>query len=249
MIAALPSSHRVSDVRRHRAPAITGCSRAAPRAWRRRRVARPSSLACSRAGPGGRGAQAPRDRARAASSSQRDEFTAQARRARTAARRGRATRRATEIAEKIDEMQRHVNNLGKLLRRPVAGSSTPTADIFTALHGGLVFTGPLPHAVRGPDQQHRLQRPGSNGIDDDGVRFNGRFRLGFGAVLMADPDGTGEQITALTEFQSVGSFANNSFLAIPSASGRPRAGRSSTSSDRAVRGREPLPGLRRRSSV
>jgi Alginate export len=128
--------------------------------------------------------------------------------------------RSAEIADRIDHIEKRVNSLGKLLRRPVAGSSTPTADIFTALQGGLVFTGLF--RTRFEARGHNIDfNGGGDGIDDDGLRFNGRFRLGFGAVLMSDPDGTGEQITALTEFQSVGSFANNSFLQIPSASNVP----------------------------
>jgi hypothetical protein len=117
-------------------------------------------------------------------------------------------------------MERKVSTLGRLLRRPVAGSSTPAADIFTALQGGLIFTGLF--RTRFEARANNIDfNSGPTGVDDSGIRFNGRFRLGFGAVLLSDPDGTKEQITALTEFQSVGSFANDTFLSIPSASGVP----------------------------
>jgi hypothetical protein len=127
--------------------------------------------------------------------------------------------KTSEISEKVEEVSRKVSSLGQLLRRPVEGSSTPTADIFSALHGGLVFTGLFRSRFEAKRNTLDFNGSGSSGIDDSGIRFNGRFRLGFGAVLNADPDGTGEQITALTEFQSVGTYANNTFLGLPSAAG------------------------------
>jgi hypothetical protein len=128
--------------------------------------------------------------------------------------------KTAELNERVTHLQNQLNSQGRLLRRPVAGASTPTADIFTALQGGLVFTG-LFRTRFGARANNVDFNGGSDGIEDGGLRFNGCFRLGFGAVLMADPDGTHEQITALTEFQSVGSFANNSYLQIPSASNVP----------------------------
>jgi hypothetical protein len=122
----------------------------------------------------------------------------------------------TEIAEKVEELSKRVSGAGRIFCRPVAGSSTPTADVFTALQGGLIFTGLFRTRLEARRDQVDFNS-GASGLDDSGIRFNGRFRLGFGAVLKADTDGTGEQITALTEIQSVGTFANNSFLTQPSA--------------------------------
>jgi hypothetical protein len=128
--------------------------------------------------------------------------------------------KTVELTDRIDQIERKVSTQGQLFRRPVSGSSTPAADIWTALQGGLIFTGLFRtrFEVRGNNIDFN---GGSNGVDDSGVRFNGRFRLGFGAVFLSDPDGTGEQVTALTEFQSVGSFANDTYLSVPSAANVP----------------------------
>ncbi|HYC77263.1 MAG TPA: hypothetical protein VEI02_06515, partial [Planctomycetota bacterium] len=136
--------------------------------------------------------------------------------------------RLGESAEsrRSEELDRAVADALKLYERPGVDQLYPRKSIFTSLQGGLFFTGLFRSRFEG-----RLNNidfnGGDDGLDDSGIGFNGRFRLGFGAVLFSEPgDRVGEearhmQVTALTEFQSVGTFANNSFVNVPSASGLP----------------------------
>ena len=80
--------------------------------------------------------------------------------------------------------------------------------LFDAIQGGLIMTGLFRSRV---EWRHNNVDFNTKGIDDQGVRLNGRFRLGFGAVI-ADDRPRGPKINALTEFQAHGDFANNGFF-------------------------------------
>jgi len=123
-----------------------------------------------------------------------------------------------ELEKQIDEI---VANKSMFYARPASGAREPQY-LFNSLKGGLIFSG----LFRTRFEYRRANidfNGGSGGIDDEGVRFNGRFRLGFGAVLLESQGGskTDPQISVLTEFQSVGDFANNSYANIPGPGGAP----------------------------
>jgi hypothetical protein len=137
---------------------------------------------------------------------------------------------AKEASDRETDVDKAVADKLRLYTRPDPARFYPNRGIFEALEGGLFFTGLFRSRLEG-----RLNNidfnPGMSGLDDSGFGFNGRFRLGFGAVLYKDPETagpspTGEpprklQVTALTEFQSYGTFANNSYVNVPSAAGLP----------------------------
>ncbi len=117
------------------------------------------------------------------------------------------------INERINTVQKSVERLDRFYRRPQVGQTAPSESIFSALQGGLIFTGLF--RTRFEARHANVDFSNSDkAIDDSGILLNGRFRLGFGAVLLERSSGGANdaQITALTEFQSVGSFANNSYL-------------------------------------
>lgn len=129
---------------------------------------------------------------------------------------GREEEIANAVAEKV-----------RLYTRPDPATLYPNRGIFDALEGGLFFTGLFRSRFEGRRDNVDFN-PGDSGLDDSGFGFNGRFRLGFGAVLykeLADDDPRrGEsprnvQVSALTEFQSYGTFANNSYVNVTSPSG------------------------------
>jgi hypothetical protein len=136
----------------------------------------------------------------------------------------------TEAAARELDVEKAVSDRVRLYTRPDASRVYPNRGIFEALEGGLFFTGLFRSRLEGRIDNIDFNSEDS-GLDDSGFGFNGRFRLGFGAVLYKDPgdataDTTGEpprrlQVTALTEFQSYGSFANNSYVNVPSAAGLP----------------------------
>jgi hypothetical protein len=116
------------------------------------------------------------------------------------------------LAELIDE---NVRRNVKFFARP--SITDPRPPLFDSLQGGLILTGLFRSRFEWRKNNVDFNSDG-DGLDDSGTRFNGRFRLGFGAVLV-DKGGTGEFISALTEFQAVGSYANNSYINIPGPSG------------------------------
>ncbi len=123
------------------------------------------------------------------------------------------------LSDRINAVQKSVEKLDRLYRRPSIGQSTPSESIFSALQGGLIFTGLF--RTRFEARRDNVDfNDTADGLDDSGLRLNGRFRLGFGAVLLERSPG-GPQITALTEFQSVGTFANNSYVRLTSSTGVP----------------------------
>ena len=121
-----------------------------------------------------------------------------------------------------DELKSRISDIvaekSLFYQRPAPGTSQKRF-LFETLTGGLVFTGLF--RSRFEYRQNNIDfNSGPSGLDDRGVRFNGRFRLGIGAVLLgggeeAKGDPNRPEITALTEFQAVGTFANNSFVNIP----------------------------------
>lgn len=80
--------------------------------------------------------------------------------------------------------------------------------LFGAVQGGLIMTGLFRSRFEWRQDNVDFNR---DGLDDRGVRLNGRFRLGFGAVI-ADDRPHGPKINALTEFQAHGDFSNNGFF-------------------------------------
>jgi hypothetical protein len=123
-----------------------------------------------------------------------------------------------------EELQAEIENIvakkSRFYRRPpVASRSWSDLSVFDALKGGLIFTGLFRSRA-----ELRLNNVdfngGGRGIDDEGVRLNGRFRLGFGAVL--ERGGPNDPvISALTEMQAHGTFSNNTFFTFTGAGGVP----------------------------
>lgn len=115
-----------------------------------------------------------------------------------------------------------VASKSKFYRRPRGrrDDSRRNYSVFDALQGGLIFSGLFRSRF-----EYRAQNvdfnSGRSGIDDEGTRFNGRFRLGFGAVIIRPSNETDPQVTALTEFQAVGTFANNTYFSFTGAGGVP----------------------------
>jgi hypothetical protein len=105
-------------------------------------------------------------------------------------------------------------------RRPAAIDVDDRKPLFRAggVEGGLFFTGLF--RSRFDLRQNNVDlNSGDDGLDDSGARLNGRFRLGIGASFLGDasaaesaPSGSSPSITALTEFQAYGTFANNSYV-------------------------------------
>lgn len=121
------------------------------------------------------------------------------------------------LSQEIDDI---VARKSKFYRRPDAtGRIFGNYSIFDAVQGGLIFTGLFRSRF-----EYRANNvdfnPGDGGLDDEGVRFNGRFRLGFGAVLVRDAP-TDPVITALMEFQAYGTFANNTYFTFAGPGGIP----------------------------
>jgi hypothetical protein len=134
----------------------------------------------------------------------------------------------TAATDRQREIETVVADKVRLFTRPDPERLAPTRGIFESLEGGLFFTGLFRSRFEGRVNNVDFN-PGDSGLDDSGYGFNGRFRLGFGAVLYKDASTStdtraeprGFQVTALTEFQSYGTFANNSFVNVPSATGLP----------------------------
>lgn len=128
----------------------------------------------------------------------------------------------TELEEELDaRIEDIVATKSMFFSRPRPGS-TAKRSLFTTLQGGLIFTGLF--RTRFEARANNVDFNGDDdGLDDEGVRVNGRFRLGFGTVLIGgfESDPSGPQVSALTEFQSVGNFADNSFVNIPGPGGLP----------------------------
>ena len=129
-----------------------------------------------------------------------------------------------EVTDQLDDqlenrIQEIVATKSMFFARPNKGR-TDKQFLFDTLEGGLVFTGLFRSRVEYRNSNIDFNR-GGDGIDDEGVRVNGRFRLGFGAVLLGEQTGspTHAQISVLTEFQAVGTFANNSFVNVPGPGG------------------------------
>jgi len=123
-----------------------------------------------------------------------------------------------ELSERIQDI---VAEKSKFYARPKgrAGSDASPSYIFDALEGGLIFTGLF--RTRFEWRANNVDfNDGGSGIDDRGTRFNGRFRLGFGAVLI-EGAGTDPTISALTEFQAVGTLANNTYFSFTGPGGTP----------------------------
>jgi hypothetical protein len=118
-------------------------------------------------------------------------------------------------------------------RRPKSIDVEDRAPLFAAegVQGGLFFTG-LFRSRLDLRQNNVDLNSGDNGIDDSGVRLNGRFRLGIGASFL-QPEGApadsreggsrAPAITALTEFQAYGTFANNSYVTTPNPQQLPKS--------------------------
>jgi len=134
-----------------------------------------------------------------------------------------------ELADEVKKkLETYVDDIvarkSKFYRRPPAGSkdSSINYSVFDALEGGLIFSGLFRTRF-----EHRGQNvdfnSGDSGLDDEGPRFNGRFRLGFGAVIVRGLNEDRTKVTALTEFQAVGTFANNTYFSFSGPSGVPVA--------------------------
>lgn len=136
-----------------------------------------------------------------------------------------------EAADRDQKIETAVADRVRLYTRPDATKVDPNRGIFEALEGGLFFTGLFRSRFEGRLNNIDFNGSEDSGLDDSGFGFNGRFRLGFGAVLFresalaadsrADETPRRLQVTALTEFQSYGSFANNSYVNVPSPTGLP----------------------------
>ncbi len=133
-----------------------------------------------------------------------------------------ATDRALQIDQAISDKMR-------LYSRPDASKLYPSKGLFESVEGGMFFTGLFRSRFEARANNVDFN-PSGTGLDDSGYGFNGRFRLGFGAVLYRelldgaesrDESPRNLQVTALTEFQSYGTFANNSYINVPSAAGLP----------------------------
>ncbi len=123
--------------------------------------------------------------------------------------------------EMNSELQKKIDTLDHWYARPQGPGQEP-AKLFTALQR-LIFTGQF--RTRGEYRTSNLDfRSGGDGLDDSGVRLDGRFRLGFGAslnLLDRNPDDVLPDVNTLIELQSVGAYANNSFVNIPGPGGVP----------------------------
>ena len=124
-------------------------------------------------------------------------------------------------SQALDEaVERALSQKVLLFRRPISIDVEDRVPLFTTggVEGGLFFTGLF--RSRFDLRQNNVDfNSGADGIDDSGARLNGRFRLGIGASFLGDavptdsaPSGSAPSITALTEFQAYGTFANNSFV-------------------------------------
>lgn len=118
-----------------------------------------------------------------------------------------------------EEVERVIQD--RVALKVTAQGQTRPIWMFNKLRGGLLFTGYL--RSRFEWRANNLDfnwdnEPGANPeVDDEGVRMSGRFRLGFGTQLYKDISRTdGPRILALTEFQAIGDFANNTFVVQPS---------------------------------
>jgi hypothetical protein len=133
---------------------------------------------------------------------------------------------AQDRAVQIDQA---ISDRVRFYTKPDAVKLYPSKGLFESVEGGLFFTGLFRSRF-----EARVDNVDFNsedtGLDDSGYGFNGRFRLGFGAALYREVlDGAESrdesprrlQVTALTEFQSYGTFANNSYVNVPSAAGLP----------------------------
>lgn len=128
----------------------------------------------------------------------------------------------TSLEEELkDRIADIVAEKSKFYARPDGrrGSNTKNAFIFDALEGGLIFTGLF--RTRFEWRASNVDfNDGGSGIDDRGTRFNGRFRLGFGAVILKGGP-TDPEVSALTEFQATGTLANNTFFSFTGPGGVP----------------------------
>jgi len=141
---------------------------------------------------------------------------------------GKLERRVDEdLAESIrsqlsDQVEEIVADKSKFYMRPRGGRGDAdiTPSVFRALEGGLIFSGLF--RSRFEYRAHNVDLNASNsGLDDEGTRFNGRFRLGFGAVMLNPSNETDLKVTALTEFQAVGTFSNNTYFSFAGPGGVP----------------------------
>ncbi len=139
------------------------------------------------------------------------------------------TGRIQELQEQVDtslrqELEKEIEDIvaqkSRFYRRPpVESRKWSDLSIFDALKGGLMFTGLF--RSRAEVRLNNVDFNGSDrGIDDEGFRINGRFRLGFGAVLERGAD-TDPVISALTELQAYGTFANNTYFSFAGPGGVP----------------------------
>lgn len=133
------------------------------------------------------------------------------------------TRLAAEVKKKLETyVDEIVARKSKFYRRPPPGSTDASINysVFDALEGGLIFSGLFRSRF-----EYRAQNVdfngGEDGLDDEGTRFNGRFRLGFGAVIVRGMNEDRTRVTALTEFQAVGTFANNTYFSFTGPGGVP----------------------------
>jgi hypothetical protein len=105
-----------------------------------------------------------------------------------------------QLGGQIEEI---VGRSVKFYERPLPGQKP--RSVFSALQGGLIFSGlyrmRFEHRARTVDFDR-------DGRDDEGVLLDGRFLLGFGAVVVDDQKG--DRITAVTEIQGAGRIASNS---------------------------------------
>lgn len=131
----------------------------------------------------------------------------------------------------------------KIYQRPTSIDIDDRKVLFTSggIEGGLFFTGLF--RSRFELRQNNVDlNSGDGGLDDSGARLNGRFRLGIGASFLGDEttsaaaasapstaDAFGSaryhaaSVTALTEFQAYGTFANNSFVTTQNAQQLPQS--------------------------
>ncbi|MAG56919.1 MAG: hypothetical protein CMJ83_11550 [Planctomycetes bacterium] len=126
-----------------------------------------------------------------------------------------------ELGQRIAEI---VAEKSKFYRRPLGDRrgeavAASKVSIFDALQGGLIFTGLF--RTRMEYRANNVDfNSGDDGLDDEGVRFNGRFRLGFGAVVVkGGPDDP--EVVALTEFQATGTLSNNTYFSFIGPGGVP----------------------------
>jgi hypothetical protein len=159
----------------------------------------------------------------AAMQAQREHFDARLRELQERLDRGGATAIVDEMREEIEsQVERLVADKSKFYARPQGRRGADIGNdvwVFDVLGGGLIFTGLFRSRfdVRGNNVDFNA---GDGGLDDQGVRFDGRFRLGFGAVLLKSGSKAPE-VTALTEFQTVGTFANNTYISFTGPGGIP----------------------------